>query len=71
MGPPCGAGSQVTLAGCHLVESSSDKLSQSHEGLRVQGVRMIVLSWCGEEFRQLVKEGISYAFLQGGIGVVH
>jgi len=71
MEPPCRAGSQVTLAGCHLVDLSSDKLSQSDEGPRVQGVRMIVLSWCGEEFRQLVKEGISYPFLQGGISVVY
>ena len=70
-GPPSWVGGWVTFPGPHLVDSSCYELAQSHEGPRVQGGEVVVVSWCWEDKGPLLEEGLPDTLFQGGVGVVY
>jgi len=69
--PPGRVGGQVAFPGSHLVDSSGHKLTQAHEGLRVQSGGVEVVPCSREEAGPLIEKGFPYSFLQGGVCVVH
>ena len=64
-------GGQVAFTGSHLMDPSGYELIQAHKGSRVQGGRVVVVSWPQERSRPLLEEGFPHPFLQGGIGGIH
>jgi len=70
-GPPGRVGGQITRASSHLVDPPSEELAQAHERTRGQRRGVVVSAQGRQESHQILKEGLPYPFLDGGVGVVH